>query len=45
LKQVVVRPIDQDNFRWSILESLGGGQPAKTSSDDDDSWLSHVFLD
>ena len=45
LKQVVVCAVDQDDLRGGFLQCLGGGQSAKTSADDDDSWLSHLFLD
>jgi len=41
LKQVVIRAIDQDDFRGGVLESLGCGQPAKATTDYNDSRLSH----
>jgi len=42
LKQVVIRAIDQGDFRWRLLESLGCGQSAKATADYDDSRLSHL---
>jgi hypothetical protein len=44
LKQVVIRAIDQDDFRGRVLESLGGGESAKAAADYDDSRLSHLLL-
>jgi hypothetical protein len=41
LKEVVVGPVDHNNFGWGISQSLGGGQPAETATDDHDSWLWH----
>jgi hypothetical protein len=41
---VVIRAIDQDDFRGRALESLGGGQSAKAAADYDDSRLSHLLL-
>src|SRR3984885_16034319 len=45
LKQVVVGAVDQDHLGGCFPESLGGGKATKTSSDDNDPWLSHLFLD
>src|SRR5215467_5382277 len=44
LKQVVIRAIDQDDFRGRILESLGSGQSAKATADYNDSRLIHLLL-
>src|SRR5215472_18854034 len=44
LKQVVIRAIDQNDFRGRILESLSSGQSAKTTADYNDSRLSHLLL-
>jgi hypothetical protein len=38
---VVIRAIDQDDFRGRLLESLGSGQSAKATADDNNSWMSH----
>jgi hypothetical protein len=42
LKQVVIRTIDQENLCWCLAESLGGRQPTKPSTNNDDSWLSQA---
>src|ERR1700691_2983629 len=42
---MVVGAVDQDHLRGCLPESLGSGKAAKTSSDDNDPWLSHLFLD
>jgi hypothetical protein len=44
LKQVVVCPVDQNDLYGSMLEGLGGGQSAKATADNNDSWLSHLLL-
>jgi hypothetical protein len=44
LKQVVIRAIDQDDFRGRILEGLGGSQASKTTADYNDWRLSHLLL-
>src|SRR5262249_29740413 len=44
LKQVVVRAIDQDDFRRRLAESFGGSESAKSTADYDDSWLGHLLL-
>src|SRR3984893_4969442 len=41
LKEVVIGPVDHNNFGRGISQSLGGGQPAETATDDHDSWLWH----
>src|ERR1700730_2672103 len=41
LKEVVVGPVDHNNFGWGISQSPAGGQPAETAADDHDSWLWH----
>src|ERR1700686_1119184 len=41
LKEVVVGPVDHNNFGRGISQSPGGGQPAETAADDHDSWLWH----
>jgi hypothetical protein len=41
---VVVRAIDQDNFRGYLTERLGGSQSAKATTDYDDSRLIHLLL-
>jgi hypothetical protein len=38
LKQVVIRAIDQDDFRGRVLESLGGGQSSETADHDYYMW-------
>jgi hypothetical protein len=41
---VVVRAIDQDDLRARLPECFGGCQSAKSTADNDDSWLSHLLL-
>src|ERR1700757_4776584 len=45
LEQVVIRAIDQGDFRGRILESLGSGESAKATAEYHNSWLSHLLLD
>jgi hypothetical protein len=44
LKQMVIRAIDQGDFRRGLLESLCGGQSAKTTADYDDSRFRHLIF-
>jgi len=42
---MVVRAINQKDFRGRIFECLGGGQSAKAPAHYHNSWLSHLLLD